>query len=85
MAILNNLVIALFWSYPVCVETWRLGVMGYEDATRLTLGQAGHNMAILNNLVIGLCLPQGLHTLAQARRRFSARPQEALQLILFAP
>lgn len=64
---------------------YRRDVTLHEDATRLTLGQAGHNMAILNNLVIGLCLSRGLHNLAQARRHFCARPQDALQLILSAP
>jgi predicted transposase YbfD/YdcC len=63
---------------------YRRDVTLHEDATRLTLGRAGHNMAILNNLVIGLCLSQGYHNLAQARRRFCARPLEALQLILTA-
>jgi predicted transposase YbfD/YdcC len=64
---------------------YRRDVTLREDATRLTLGQAGHNMAILNNLVIGLCLSHGFQNLAQARRRFCARPQEALHLILTAP
>jgi predicted transposase YbfD/YdcC len=64
---------------------YRRDVTLREDATRLTLGQAGHNMAILNNLVIGLCLSHGFHNLAHARRRFCARPQDALQLILTAP
>lgn len=63
---------------------YRRDVTLREDATRLTVGQAGHNMAILNNLVIGLCLCQSLHNLAQARRRFNARPQDALQLLLTA-
>lgn len=64
---------------------YRRDVTFHEDATRLTLGQAGHNMAILNNLVIGLCLSRGFHNLAHARRRFCARPQEALPLIFTAP
>lgn len=64
---------------------YRRDVTLREDATRLTLGQAGHNMAILNNLVIGLCFSHGFQNLAHARRRFCARPQEALQLILTAP
>jgi predicted transposase YbfD/YdcC len=63
---------------------YRRDVTFHEDQTRLTVGHAGHNMAILNNLVIGLCLSQGFHNLAHARRRFSARPHEALHLILTA-
>lgn len=64
---------------------YRRDVTLREDATRLTLGQAGHNMAILNNLVIGLCVSHGFHNLAHARRRFCAHPQQALQLILSVP
>jgi predicted transposase YbfD/YdcC len=63
---------------------YRRDVTLHEDATRLTMGQAGQNMAIINNLVIGLCLRHGHTNLAKARRRFSAKPVEALQLILQA-
>jgi len=55
-----------------------------EDATRMTKGQAGRNMAILNNLVLGLCLRHGHSNVAQARRHFCARPDMALQLLLVA-
>ena len=57
---------------------YRRDVTLKEDATRLTLGNAGHIMAILNNALIGLCLQNGYHNLAQARRRFNARPELAL-------
>lgn len=50
----------------------------------VVVGQAGQNMAILNNLVIGLCLRRQLQNLAQARRHFCARPDKALKLILAA-
>lgn len=63
---------------------YRRDVTLHEDATRLSVGQAGQNMAIINNLVIGLCLRHGHTNLAKARRRFSAKPAEALQLILQA-
>jgi len=52
-----------------------------EDATRLTVRGAGHNMAILNNLVVSLCLQAGLKNLAKARRLFNAKPNLALKLI----
>ena len=52
-----------------------------EDATRLTLGNAGHIMAILNNAIIGLCLHNGYQNLAQARRLFNARPEMAFELL----
>jgi predicted transposase YbfD/YdcC len=55
-----------------------------DDATRMTKGQAGRNMAILNNLVLGLCLRHGYSNVAQARRHFCARPDKALQLLLAA-
>jgi len=61
---------------------YRRDVTLHEDATRLTVGQAGRNMAILNNLIIGLCLRHKLKNLAQARRRFCARPEKALELLL---
>ena len=61
---------------------YRRDVTLHEDDTRLTVGQAGHNMAILNNLVIGLCIRNGFNNLAQARRLFSAKPAAALKLIL---
>jgi predicted transposase YbfD/YdcC len=61
---------------------YRRDVTLHEDATRLTVKQAGHNMAILNNIFLGLCLHCNLKNLAQARRHFCARPDQALQLIL---
>lgn len=61
---------------------YRRDVTLQEDTTRLTLGNAGHNMAILNNIVVGLCLRNGFDNLARARRLFCARPEEALNLII---
>lgn len=63
---------------------YRRDVTLHEDATRLTVGQAGRNMAILNNLVLGLCMRKKLANLAKARRHFSAHPDQALDLILTA-
>jgi len=63
---------------------YRRDVTLHEDATRLTVSQAGHAMAILNNLVLGLCLHHNLNNLAQARRHFCAQPNQALKLILEA-
>lgn len=63
---------------------YRRDVTLQEDATRLTVGNAGHNMAIFNNLVIGLTLQHGFHNLAKARRLFDAQPAQALSLILSA-
>jgi len=63
---------------------YRRDVTLHEDATRLTVGKSGHNMAILNNLVVGLAIQSGFHNLAKARRFFSAKPKQALNLILSA-
>lgn len=63
---------------------YRRDVTLQEDATRLTVGNAGHTMAIFNNLVIGLALQHGFHNLAKARRLFNAQPAQALTLILSA-
>jgi predicted transposase YbfD/YdcC len=60
---------------------YRRDVTLHEDATRLTVGNSGHNMAILNNLVIGLCSKQGFQNLAKARRLFNAKLDCALALI----
>lgn len=60
---------------------YRRDVTLLEDATRLTVGNAGHNMAILNNLVTGLCLSHGFNNLASARRLFDAYPKQALDLL----
>jgi predicted transposase YbfD/YdcC len=61
---------------------YRRDVTLHEDETRLTVGQAGHIMAILNNIVIGLCFRHDHFNLAKARRLFNAKPSEALKLIL---
>lgn len=63
---------------------YRRDVTLHEDATRLTLGNSGHNMAILNNLIIGLCLHTGFTNLPSARRLFNAKPERALELLLTA-
>jgi len=61
---------------------YRRDVTLHEDATRQTVGTAGHNMAILNNLLIGLCIRNGYSNIAKARRRLCAHPKLALALIL---
>lgn len=64
---------------------YRRDVTLREDATRLSRGSAGENMAILNNLVIRLGLLHGEHNLAKVLRRFDAKPLEAFQRICAAP
>jgi predicted transposase YbfD/YdcC len=60
---------------------YRRDVTFHEDHTRLTLGNAGHNMAILNNFIIGLFSSAGFTNHARAQRLFSANPVSALHLI----
>ena len=56
-----------------------------EDHCHLRTGSAPRVMAIINNLVLGLLLRHGARNVPQQRRRFAARPHEALQLILSHP
>lgn len=61
---------------------YRRDVTFHEDATRMTLGNAGRIMSALNNLVIGLCLRFLGSNVAQARRHFSACPMDALLAVV---
>jgi predicted transposase YbfD/YdcC len=56
-----------------------------EDATRLTVGQAGRVMATLNNLVIGLLRRAGYTNLARARRTLASNVRAALKLLTTNP
>lgn len=64
---------------------YRRDVTLKEDPCRLKIGHAARTMATLNNLVLALILRQGYAYLPQARRRYAARPLEALQLIMQNP
>ncbi len=55
----------------------------HEDACTLR-GHAAHAIAVLNNLVLGLLRVRHFSAIVSARRRFSARPLEALALVLNA-
>ena len=55
-----------------------------EDRCRLRTGRAAHAMAIINNLVLGLIKQQGFDYVPQARRFYSARLDEAVDLVLSA-
>lgn len=63
---------------------YRRDVTLREDATRATVGNTGHNLAIFNNLVVSLALSNGHRNLPRARRLFDAHPDKALELILRA-
>ena len=60
---------------------YRRDVTLHEDLTRAAVGHTGHNLAIINNLIIALSLSNGRKNLAQARRLFDAKPDQALALI----
>ena len=64
---------------------YRRDVTFHEDATRLTQGDAGHVMASLNNLVIGLLRLAGFTNLAAARRYANADLVNALALLSPTP
>lgn len=64
---------------------YRRDVTFHEDATRLTQGCAGHVMATVNNMVIGLMRLAGYTNLAAARRFFDAHLANALRLLCPSP
>jgi predicted transposase YbfD/YdcC len=64
---------------------YRRDVTFHEDATRLTQGHAGHVMATLNNLVIGLLRLAGFTNLAAARRYCGADLARAVALLSPTP
>jgi predicted transposase YbfD/YdcC len=62
---------------------WRRDVTLGEDACRVTVGQVPQVLAALNNSVLAIVDFLQLPNLAAALRFFSARPQTALDLLLF--
>jgi predicted transposase YbfD/YdcC len=64
---------------------YRRDVTFKEDRCRLRIGHAARTMATLNNLVLALISRQGYSNVPQARRRFAARPLDALKLIFEQP
>ena len=64
---------------------YRRDVSLKEDRCRLRTGHAARTMAILNNLVLALIDRLDFHTLPDARRKFSAKPLEALKLLFQPP
>jgi predicted transposase YbfD/YdcC len=72
--------VRLYWNIENGLH-YRRDVTFHEDETHLAVGHSGHIMAILNNIVIGLCFAHGYYNLAKARRLFNAKPAAALKLI----
>jgi predicted transposase YbfD/YdcC len=54
----------------------------HEDQTRFKHHTAAHNMAIINNLVLGLLASSSFSFIPSARRFFAAHPDQALALLL---
>ena len=59
---------------------YRRDVTMLEDATRLSVGDSGQIMAVINNLVLGLCFSHSKN-LACARRFYNAHPVLAINRI----
>jgi predicted transposase YbfD/YdcC len=59
----------------------RRDVIFHEDATRMTVGNAGKVMASINNLVIALTRQAKFRNTTQARRWFAAHISEAFLLL----
>ena len=71
--------------YHWLIETglhYRRDVTFQEDATRMTLGAAGHILSIIHDLVLGLLKTAGFTNAAQGRRWFDGHLQEAWALLL---
>jgi predicted transposase YbfD/YdcC len=64
---------------------YRRDVTFKEDRCRLRIGHAARTMATLNNLVLALVLRQGYTNVPAARRKFAAKPLQALKLLFQKP
>jgi predicted transposase YbfD/YdcC len=64
---------------------YRRDVSLKEDRCRLRTGHAARTMAILNNLILALIDRLDFQTVPDARRKFSAKPLEALELLFQSP
>ena len=60
---------------------WVRDVIFDEDRSQVRQGRLPQVMATLRNTVITLLRAHGINCIAQARRRFAARPDEALALV----
>lgn len=64
---------------------YRRDVTFHEDATRMTLGAAGHILSITPDLVLGLLKTAGFTNAAQVRRWFDGHLPEAFALLIGQP
>lgn len=63
---------------------YRRDVTLHEDRSRVQIGKAPQALAIINNLILGLCARLGYTSTPTARRHFAAHLDEAVHLILGA-
>lgn len=79
----NQLLLLLrtYWKIENCLHYPR-DVTLHEDQTRFKQRAAAHNMATLNNLVLGLIAQSNFPFVPPARRFFAAHPDQALALLL---
>jgi predicted transposase YbfD/YdcC len=64
---------------------YRRDVTFHEDATRMTLGPAGHILSIIHDLVLGLLKTASFTNAAQGRRWFDGHLPQAFALLLGQP
>jgi hypothetical protein len=64
---------------------YRRDVTFHEDATRMTLGPAGHLLSLIHDLVLGLLKTAGFTNAAQGRRWFDGHLPQALALLIGQP
>lgn len=64
---------------------YRRDVTFHEDATRMTLGAAGHILSIIHDLVLGLLKTAGFTNAAHGRRWFDGHLPEAFALLIGQP
>jgi len=61
---------------------YRRDVTFHEDATRMTIGDAGSILAVIHNLVLGLLKRAGFVNSAKGRRWFEGHLQDAFALLI---
>lgn len=64
---------------------YRRDVTFHEDATRMTVGAAGHILSIVHDLVLGLLKTAGFTNAAQGRRWFGGHLPDAFALLIAQP
>ena len=69
------------WSIETGLH-YRRDVTFHEDATRMTIGNAGSILSVIHNLVLGLLKRAGFANSAKGRRWFEGHVQDAFALLI---